>query len=294
MKPTKVYPPVRFCIYCGSTAAPLSKEHILAYGLGGTLVLPRASCQKCAAKTKGFEETVLRRMFGPFRIRLDMPTRHAEQRPDKLPVEVVKRDGSVSVICIDPKEHPGSIVFPVYPEPGVLVGRDNKVSFRMGLYSSTFDFPRIKALVETHGGKGFSFGVADFNAMARLLAKTAYAYCFAEFGGSIGEFDGVRAGYRPLVLDLIAGDPNCCPTRCVGCVSGDPIAAPEPGAAHRVTVSDVNAHDGIDYLVVDIRLFALLPSPVYRVAVAERACTAGSIPDVQITRKAPPASSSGT
>jgi hypothetical protein len=39
---------------------------------------------------------------------------------------------------------------------------------------------------------------ADFNAMARLLAKTAYAYRFAEFGG-------VRAGYRPLILGLIAG-----------------------------------------------------------------------------------------
>src|SRR5262249_18942852 len=204
------------------------------------------------------------------RIRLDMPTRHPKQRPEKLPFQLVKRDGSVSVVNVDAREHPGSIVFPVYPEPGILVGRENNASFQIGLCSTTFDFPRVKALTETHGGKGFSFGVADFNAMARLLAKTAYAYCFAEFGGRIGEFGGIRAGYYPLVLDLIAGDPDCCPTRCVGCVPGDPVAEPEPGVAHRMTVSDVTAFNGTNYLIVDIRLFAILPSPVYRVAVAER------------------------
>ena len=37
MKSAKVYPPVGFCIYCGSTEPPLGKEHILAYGLGGKL-----------------------------------------------------------------------------------------------------------------------------------------------------------------------------------------------------------------------------------------------------------------
>ncbi len=271
MKPIKVYPPVWFCIYCGSTSAPLGKEHILAYGLGGNLVLPRASCQKCAAKTKGFEETVLRKMFGPYRIRFDLPTRHPQQRPDKLSFQVVKRDGTVSIVSIDAKDHPGAIVFPVYPEPGVLVGRDNNARVDIGGVPTILEFPRVKALAETHGGKGFNLPIVDFNAMARLLGKTAYAYCFAEFGGHIGEFGGVRAGYRPLVLDLIAGDPNCCPTRCVGCVPGNPVAEPEPGVAHRVTVSDVKAHDGTDYLVVDIRLFALLPSPIYRVAVAERA-----------------------
>jgi hypothetical protein len=209
-------------------------------------------------------------MFGPYRIRFDMPTRHPEQRPEKLPFQVVKRDGSVFITRIDAKEHPGSITFPIYPEPGILVGRGDNVDLQIGLVSNVLDFPQVKALAEMHGGKGFTLGQADFNAMARLLAKTAYAYCFAEFDGCIGEFGGLLAGYRPLVLDLIAGDPNCCPTRCVGCVAGNPVAQPEQGVAHRMAISDVKAHDQTDYLVVDIRLFAVLPSPVYRVAVAER------------------------
>jgi hypothetical protein len=260
---TKVYPPVRFCIYCGSTEV-LSNEHILAYGLGGTLVLPDASCRQCAAKTAAFERTVLRRMFGPYRIRFNLPTRRPEQRPKTLPFQVVKADGDFSIISVDANDHPGSIVFPIYPEPGVLVGRENNAEFRMGMVSSVVDPQRAKALAEKHGAKGFTFGVADFNAMARLVAKTAYAYCFAEFGG-------VRAGYRPLILDLIAGDPDCCPTRCVGCAPPfDELIKPEPGVGHKMTIREVNGHDGADYLVVDVRLFALLPSPVYRVAVAER------------------------
>jgi hypothetical protein len=181
-----------------------------------------------------------------------------------LSFQVVKRDGDLSIVSIDPKDHPGSIVFPLYPEPGVLVDRENNASFQMGMASSVLDFARYKELAERHGGEGFTLGDADFNAMARLLAKTAYAYCFAEFGG-------VRAGYHPLILDLIAGDPNCCPTRCVGCAPPlDELKPAEPGVAHRVSVSDVKGHDGIDYLIADIRLFALLPGPVYRVAVANR------------------------
>ena len=234
----------------------------MAYGLGGNLVLRDASCKECATKTSRFEETVLRQMFGPYRVRIDMPSRHRKRRPKELLFEVVKKDGNVAIISVDPKEHPGSIVFPVFPEPGVLVCREDNAGFQMGLCAST-DFPRVKTLAETHGGRGFSLGVADFNSMARLLAKTAHAYCFAEFGD-------FRAAYQPLVLDLIAGDPNCCPTRCVGCVPGNAIAEPEPGIAHRMAVSEAKAPDGTGYLVTDIRLFALLRSPVYRVAVAKR------------------------
>jgi hypothetical protein len=45
----------------------------------------------------------------------------------------------------------------------------------MGVVSNILDFPRVKALAEMHGGKGLTLAEADFNAMARFLAKTAYA-----------------------------------------------------------------------------------------------------------------------
>src|SRR3546814_3930149 len=81
--PPITYPPVGQCIYCGSTKEPLGKEHIIPYGLGGNLVLPKASCKGCEAITGGFEQVCLRTMFGPARLRLNMPTRRRKERPKK-------------------------------------------------------------------------------------------------------------------------------------------------------------------------------------------------------------------
>ena len=44
----RVFPPVGRCIYCGGDGGgTLTKEHIFPAGLGGGLVLPRASCTSC-------------------------------------------------------------------------------------------------------------------------------------------------------------------------------------------------------------------------------------------------------
>jgi hypothetical protein len=48
------------CIYCGTQAdqteaKELSDEHIIPYALGGNLVLPKASCDRCAKETHAFE-----------------------------------------------------------------------------------------------------------------------------------------------------------------------------------------------------------------------------------------------
>ncbi len=42
-----IYQEVGSCIYCGSTDN-LSNEHIIPYGLGGNLELPKSSCSRCA------------------------------------------------------------------------------------------------------------------------------------------------------------------------------------------------------------------------------------------------------
>ncbi|WP_217539485.1 HNH endonuclease, partial [Stenotrophomonas sp. GbtcB23] len=47
--------PVGASIYCGATDGRLTEEHIIPKGLGGTLVLPQASCDDCAAITSLFE-----------------------------------------------------------------------------------------------------------------------------------------------------------------------------------------------------------------------------------------------
>jgi hypothetical protein len=54
------YMSVGRCIYCRSTEPPLTIEHIIADGLGGTDILRAASCEECREKTRRFEEAVLR------------------------------------------------------------------------------------------------------------------------------------------------------------------------------------------------------------------------------------------
>ena len=55
MKRRNTYPSVGACIYCGTTEGKLTTEHIIAEGFGGTLLLPNATCQSCAAETSAVE-----------------------------------------------------------------------------------------------------------------------------------------------------------------------------------------------------------------------------------------------
>ncbi len=56
MKPAK---PVNVCIYCGERAGKLKGEHVIPYGLDGTLKLKKASCQRCKGVTHAFEGHLL-------------------------------------------------------------------------------------------------------------------------------------------------------------------------------------------------------------------------------------------
>ena len=59
-----MYAPVGKCIYCGSTQEPLTREHIIPLSLGGSLVLPRATCHTHANTTSTFERSIARVMYG--------------------------------------------------------------------------------------------------------------------------------------------------------------------------------------------------------------------------------------
>lgn len=43
-------------------------EHIVPYGLGGTLELPEASCVRCAKETSRIERAILRGELRPVRV----------------------------------------------------------------------------------------------------------------------------------------------------------------------------------------------------------------------------------
>jgi HNH endonuclease len=104
--PPKVYPSVGRCIYCGAVNSDLRREHIIPFGLGGNLVLPRASCRACEALTGKIEQACLRGILGHFRIRHGFPTRRKKERPSTLPVQLVSANGDITIQQVPIKEYP--------------------------------------------------------------------------------------------------------------------------------------------------------------------------------------------
>src|SRR5262245_1110250 len=88
----KLFPPVGRCIYCDTADGPLSKEHVIPFGLGGNFILPRASCKACAKITSAFERTCLRQMYGDLRTKYGAPSRRPKKRPKYIPL-IVNRGG---------------------------------------------------------------------------------------------------------------------------------------------------------------------------------------------------------
>src|SRR6266498_321432 len=77
------------CIYCGAQSG-LQDEHIIPFGLGGSFVLRKGSCSKCAVRTSQFERAVLRDAFLPARSALNIRTRKPHKRPAAQPVIIGK------------------------------------------------------------------------------------------------------------------------------------------------------------------------------------------------------------
>lgn len=123
------YKPVGRCIYCGASGGKLTREHIIPFGLGGSWVLPDASCKVCAAITAKVEQFCLRPMLGRFRIQMKLPTRRPGERPDALPLEIVRADGSLDSKPLPIEEHPITCIGFDWAAPRLLGGKPPKNTF---------------------------------------------------------------------------------------------------------------------------------------------------------------------
>ena len=87
---TYFYDPVGRCIYCDSVRykpganRPLGQEHIISEALGGTLILPEASCHKCEGITSSIEGSINRTMLGAPRRRLGLIGKARRGRPGHI------------------------------------------------------------------------------------------------------------------------------------------------------------------------------------------------------------------
>ena len=255
---------VNKCIYCGETEKPLTDEHIIPYGLSGTLVLRKASCHDCNKITGRFEEKVLRGFTQPARVALGMRTRRRNKAPKTFPLGIVK-DGKEQIIHVPANEHFIVLPLPMFEEIPLLKGMIPKPSedFKEGIGVTGFvtiwlcDREEIRRRYDADSI--FVVPQIDQIAFAKMLAKIGYCQAVAQFG-----LDAIQEVY---VLPAILGQRNDI-GRWVS--SSNIVMKPEVGIGHQVwsaRFKRVDAGDPSELILTHIHLFAHLNSPTYTVIV---------------------------
>lgn len=114
------HPIIGSCIYCGSKSK-LSDEHVLPYGLGGKLVLKKASCVDCARVTARLEERLLRGQWWPYRKILGVKTRSGTY-PKYRPVHLVPLLGEKRSVQVLSDDYP-VVIFFEFDTPSLLANK---------------------------------------------------------------------------------------------------------------------------------------------------------------------------
>lgn len=170
------------CIYCGASAK-LSDEHVIPRGLGGDLVLARASCPRCAEITSRFERDILRNpQVLALRSAFELPTYHPKNRPDTFRLAVT-RNGEDEVLEVPAQQTLLGFPSPNFPPPGFLRGATVKGISVTGIGLELVGGLSPKSLVQVHEAEGLAIEL-KFSAVAfaQLLAKIAYGSAVAMLG----------------------------------------------------------------------------------------------------------------
>lgn len=237
------------CIYCGSKVQ-LSREHVLAYSLGGTTTIQRGSCEGCRKITHAFETAVLRGPMRMVRYIQGMPsgTKHKDA-PETIPVKVTV-NGSKMNIDTPRNEAPILLPFPIFEPPGYLMPGKLELKLTGAVMGSFGADPN--EFGRRHGVQHVELKVSGYDAVAfaRLVAKTAYANAYVH--------DQLkRLKNKPELVQAMMKEPNTI-GRFVGTVP-EPYQR-HPGLQHRLAIHIMPEHR---LLYSTVQLFASAGAPAY-------------------------------
>lgn len=252
----KQYEPVGHCIYCGASdrGEVLGKEHIVAYALGGNIVLPKSSCRTCENSTSKLELKVCRQMLSVHRTKSGIQTRRPKERPTDFQLDTFK-DGNMSTLDIPFEDYPIDIFMPSFGLPGLLVGdaerkhwegAELKVHAKRKYEIEGAD--RIRTKITIPGGE---FG--------RMLAKIAHAFAVAELG---------LDSFLPYLCEFIRDGKGYAASLVGGLGSRPTSNSPNSEACHELELRVIRNHGRI-LLIARIQLFAHLGMPIHQVVVGE-------------------------
>jgi hypothetical protein len=171
----------------------LTKEHIFPAGLGGGLVLPRASCTSCQTEVQIFETICMRKTLLPYRKASGL-IRHANDLPAAVPLTLDLELEGPKQVALD--RHPNVVVLPGLRDlPGILRGRppEPMVQFDYKIFGQLDIVDETKRRLQERQVVGIYL---DGYAWLQMLAKIAHGYAIAELGLN---------RFSPALPDLILG-----------------------------------------------------------------------------------------
>ncbi len=252
------YDPVGRCIYCGKTD-DLRDEHIVPYGLGGNLILPKSSCGPCANITSKFELSVQRGSFWAARIFREIQSRRKHRRVPKCYPLTIERNGEKETIQIPLADYPIILPFPLFSVPAYLnpEGYENGIKLE-GMAFVSFG-PRPEHVLKKFGAESISLQPrsdkpVDF---ARMIAKVAFSMAAAE--GALVHLGNKHSPVLPAILGKVDDI-----GRWVGTIT-DPIIG-HKGHLHRVLI---HKDDQKGLLIGDVQIFSDSQTPRYGVILGE-------------------------
>lgn len=169
------------CVYCGATDS-LSDEHIVPFALGGSIILPDASCRDCAKITSLFELRVLRGFMHRARTTGRFPTRRPRERPSTHVVTLL-RDGLPIETEVPAEQEPGLLQLPLFAPPQFFSGIVTTQGVIVRGIETLYFGINPKAFTESQGASGLrQTDNLDVTSFARMIAKIGYCYICATLG----------------------------------------------------------------------------------------------------------------
>lgn len=248
----KRFAPYGKCIYCDAMEG-LTTEHIIPFGLGGTLELPQSSCLRCATETSRIERAILRGELRPVRVLRALQSRRKHKdAPQAYPLIIV-RQGREETVELPLERYPVLVPFPDFAPARLAVGGLSKPGIDVaGVITVSFGADPATVLHEL-GATAIRPSVGTRPAQfARMVAKIAYAMAAAT--GALSLIEG-PSPIREVILgsNTHIGD-------YIGTLTY-PLQAHD-GQLHRVVILPDRS---TGQLVGDVQLFSDSHAPRYGV-----------------------------
>ncbi len=238
------------CVYCGSREPPLTDEHVIPKGLGGTDMLEAATCEDCRLQIGKYETPAINSMTWLLRVALDvrgLKGKHPQIR------HKITDDNEISFVTKSPLNAlPITGMLPAFKRARLLRGDpipNEFEDFDLVVIGNTSRRPRANQLFDL-----------DIRSYARMLCKIAHCYTVQSIG----------IEFKPLLTNVIIDGAS----DWANFLGSD--AQPFPKDESKLHKLELLTNDG-GLLFVRLQLFSNIGAPVYHVITGQLA-DSGDVP----------------